>query len=38
MTGKKVKLQTNLGDITINLYEDMPETAGNFEKLVSQGF
>ncbi|WFN36815.1 peptidylprolyl isomerase [Methanomicrobium antiquum] len=38
MTGKKVKLQTNIGDITIDLYSDMPVTAGNFEKLVSEGF
>jgi len=33
-----VKLQTNMGDIIIELYEDMPITAGNFEKLVNQGF
>ena len=38
MTGKKVKLQTNIGDITIDLYSDMPVTAGNFEKLISEGF
>ncbi len=34
----KVKLQTNMGDIVIELYDDMPITAGNFEKLVKQGF
>ena len=34
----KVKLQTTEGDIVINLYSDMPITAGNFEKLVKQGF
>jgi len=34
----KVKLETNMGDIVINLYSDMPITAGNFEKLVNQGF
>ncbi|ADN34825.1 Peptidylprolyl isomerase [Methanolacinia petrolearia DSM 11571] len=38
MAEKKVKLETNLGDIVIKLYEDMPVTAGNFEKLVSEGF
>ncbi|UUX91330.1 peptidylprolyl isomerase [Methanoplanus endosymbiosus] len=35
---KKVKFETNLGDIIITLYDDMPITAGNFEKLVSEGF
>ena len=30
MAEKKVKLETNLGDIVIKLYEDMPVTAGNF--------
>ena len=34
----KVKLETNMGDIVIELYEEMPITAGNFEKLVKQGF
>lgn len=38
MAEKKVKLETNLGDIVIRLYDDMPVTAGNFEKLVSEGF
>jgi peptidylprolyl isomerase len=37
-TGTKVKLETNYGDIVLQLYSDMPITAGNFEKLVSQGF
>ena len=36
--GTKVKLETNHGDIVIQLYDDMPITAGNFEKLVSEGF
>ena len=36
--GKKVLLKTTMGDITIELYEDMPITAGNFEKLVKEGF
>lgn len=34
----KVMLETTKGDIVIELYKDMPITAGNFEKLVSQGF
>ncbi len=35
----KVLLKTNLGDITLELYtKDMPITAGNFEKLVKEGF
>lgn len=34
----KVKLETNQGDIIIALYNDMPITAGNFEKLVKEGF
>jgi peptidylprolyl isomerase len=36
--GAKVLLSTNMGDITIQLYEDMPVTAGNFRKLVEKGF
>lgn len=36
--GKQVKLETNHGDIVIQLYDDMPITTGNFEKLVSEGF
>ncbi len=35
---KKVKIETNLGDFTIELYEEMPITAGNFKKLVEEGF
>jgi len=34
----KVKLETNKGGIIIELYREMPITAGNFEKLVKQGF
>src|SRR3972149_9765218 len=34
----KVVLETNMGNITIELYSDMPITSGNFEKLVSQRF
>lgn len=36
--GAKVVLHTTKGDITIQLYADMPITAGNFEKLVKEGF
>lgn len=36
---KKVELETNHGKIVIELYSvEMPVTAGNFEKLVSEGF
>ncbi|VVB78135.1 Cyclophilin type peptidyl-prolyl cis-trans isomerase/CLD [uncultured archaeon] len=38
MESKKVILETTEGKITIELYNDMPITTGNFEKLVSQGF
>ena len=34
---KKVKIETNMGDIIIELYSDMPITTGNFEKLVGEG-
>lgn len=37
-TSSKVLLKTTEGDIVIKLYDDMPITAGNFEKLVRQGF
>ena len=33
----KVKLETNHGDIVIELYGDMPVTAGNFKGLVEAG-
>ncbi|MDV0447557.1 putative bifunctional phosphatase/peptidyl-prolyl cis-trans isomerase [Methanosarcinaceae archaeon Ag5] len=33
-----VLLETTLGNIKIKLYDNMPITAGNFKKLVSQGF
>ncbi len=35
---KKVLLETSMGNITLELYPQMPITAGNFEKLVSEGF
>ena len=35
----KVKLETNYGEIVIQLYDkEMPTTAGNFKTLVSKGF
>ena len=34
----KVKLETNHGDIVIELYDEMPITSGNFKTLVSKGF
>jgi peptidylprolyl isomerase len=33
----KVLLQTTMGNITIQLYDDMPITTGNFKRLVEQG-
>ena len=33
----RVLLRTNMGDIVIELYDDMPITAGNFKELVQQG-
>ena len=37
MGNTKVKLQTNHGDIVIELYDDMPITTGNFKNLVEKG-
>ena len=37
-TGKRVRLETTMGEITIQLRPDMPTTSGNFEKLVRSGF
>ena len=34
----KIKLETNQGEIIIELYGDMPITAGNFKDLVEKGF
>jgi len=36
--GTRVSLKTSMGDITLQLYDDMPLTAGNFRKLVETGF
>jgi len=33
----KVLLRTSMGDITIELYDDMPITTGSFKNLVKQG-
>ena len=33
-----VVLHTNVGDIRLNMYRDMPITAGNFVKLAKEGF
>jgi peptidylprolyl isomerase len=35
---KKVRLETNMGNITVALDPAMPVTAGNFESLVQKGF
>jgi peptidylprolyl isomerase len=35
---KMVRLETNMGNITIALAADMPVTAGNFESLVKKGY
>ncbi|MCW3982684.1 MAG: peptidylprolyl isomerase [Candidatus Bathyarchaeota archaeon] len=35
--GTKILLHTNMGDITIQLRNDMPITTGNFKNLVSKG-
>jgi peptidylprolyl isomerase len=34
----EVLLKTSMGDITIQLYNDMPITTGNFQQLVEKGF
>ena len=36
--GNTVRLETNMGNITIELDPTMPVTAGNFESLVKKGF
>jgi len=35
---KLIRLETNMGNITIELAPDMPVTAGNFETLVKKGY
>ena len=34
----EVMLETSMGDIKIQLYDEAPETSGNFKKLVEDGF
>jgi len=34
----EVKMRTSLGNIVIELFDDMPITAGNFKDLVNKGF
>lgn len=36
--GKQVLFETSMGEVVIELYGDMPLTAGNFEKLIASGF
>lgn len=36
--GNRVRLETTMGEIVLELYGDMPLTAGNFESLVRSGF
>jgi peptidylprolyl isomerase len=38
LSGRKVLLETTMGNITIALDPDMPVTAGNFETLVQKGY
>jgi peptidylprolyl isomerase len=37
-SGTKVLLETSMGNITLELYSDMPITTGNFQSLVEKGF
>jgi len=37
-TMSNVLLETNMGNIKIHLYDDMPITTENFKKLVGEGF
>lgn len=36
--GNRIKLETTMGEIILELYADMPVTAGNFESLTKSGF
>jgi peptidylprolyl isomerase len=36
--GTRVLLETTMGNITIQLYDDMPITAGNFKNLTEKGY
>ncbi|MCX8206773.1 MAG: peptidylprolyl isomerase [Methanothrix sp.] len=35
---RRVLLKTSMGDVVVELYDNMPITAGNFMKLVESGF
>jgi peptidylprolyl isomerase len=37
-SGTQVLLETTMGNITIQLYDDMPITAGNFKNLTEKGY
>ncbi|MCJ7443706.1 MAG: peptidylprolyl isomerase [Methanotrichaceae archaeon] len=37
-SGTQVLLETTMGNITIQLYDDMPITAGNFNNLTEKGY
>lgn len=37
-SNRRVLLKTSMGDVVIELYDDMPITTGNFLKLVESGF
>jgi Peptidyl-prolyl cis-trans isomerase (rotamase) - cyclophilin family len=38
MANTRVILETSMGNVKIELFDDMPVTAGNFKKLVEKGF
>ncbi len=38
MASTKVILETSMGNVKIELFDDVPVTAGNFKKLVEKGF
>lgn len=37
-TGTKIRIKTTMGDFALQLYDEMPITGGNFQKLVEQGY
>ena len=37
-SGTKILLETTMGNITIQLYDDMPITTGNFKNLTEKGY
>jgi len=36
--GTKIRIITNMGDFMLQLYDEMPITGGNFQKLVEKGY